>query len=57
MSLRITVYGLISGQHVECKDMNELLGAEQAIVEAAQNLRTYLNAAATFDGREQVLEF
>jgi hypothetical protein len=57
MSLRITVYSLINGEHIECKDMSELLGAEQAIIEAAENLRTYLNAAATFDGREQVLEF
>jgi hypothetical protein len=57
MSLRITVYSLINGEHIECKLMSELLGAEQAIIEAAENLRAYLNAAATFDGREQVLEF
>jgi hypothetical protein len=57
MSLRITVYSLIKGEHVECRDMDELLGAEQAIVEAAENLRAYLDTAATFDGRETVVEF
>jgi hypothetical protein len=57
MSLRITVYSLINGEHVECKDMDELLGAERAIIEAAENLRAYLNTAVTFDGREQVIEF
>jgi hypothetical protein len=57
LSLRITVYGLISGVHVECKDMNELLGAKSAIVEAAENLRSYLDVAATFDGREEIIEF
>jgi hypothetical protein len=57
-SLRVTVDSLITrGEHVECKDMNELLGAENAIRQAGENLRTYLNVAATFDGEEQVLEF
>jgi hypothetical protein len=57
LSLRITVDGLIRGVHVECKDLNELLGTKAAIVNAAENLRTYLDVAATFDGREEILEF
>jgi hypothetical protein len=57
LSLRITVYSLMRGVHVECKSMEELLGAEHAIVDAAENLRTYLDVAATFDGREQIREF
>jgi hypothetical protein len=57
LSLRITVYSLMRGVHVECKSMDELLGAEHAIVDAAENLRTYLDIAATFDGREQIREF
>jgi hypothetical protein len=56
LSLRITVGSLISGVHAECKSMEELLGAENAIVEAAQNLRAYLDTATTFDGREDLLE-
>jgi hypothetical protein len=47
----------MKGVHVECKSMAELLGAEQAIVEAGEKLRVYLDTAATFDGREEVHEF
>jgi hypothetical protein len=36
--------------------MNELLEAESAIREAAQNLRGYLDIAVTFDGREEIVE-
>jgi hypothetical protein len=57
LKLRVTVASLMGGVHVECKSMDELLGAEKAIVEAAENLRAYLDTAETFDGRETVLEF
>jgi len=56
LSLRVTIDSLISGVHVECKSMNELLEAEWAIREAAQNLRGYLDIAVTFDGREEIVE-
>lgn len=57
MNLNITVAGLQQGQHIECKSMEELLGAEDAVISACQQLRAYLDAAATFDGRESVIEF
>jgi hypothetical protein len=57
LSLRVTVYSLIKGVHVECKSMGELLEAEAAIIDAGKNVRTYLTTAATFDGREEILEF
>jgi hypothetical protein len=57
LSLRVTVNNLINGQHIECKDLDELLGAEKALVEACQNLKAYLETALTFDGREDLLEF
>jgi hypothetical protein len=57
LSLNVTVDGLISGQHIECKDLDELLGAEAAMVEACRNAKSYLDVASTFDGREEVLEF
>lgn len=57
LSLRVTVDGLISGQHIECKDLDELLGAEAAIHNACRNLKAYLEAALTFDGREEVVDF
>lgn len=57
LSLRVTVDGLVSGQHIECKDLDELLGAEGAIRNACENLKAYLETAGTFDGREEVLEY
>jgi hypothetical protein len=56
LSLRITIDSLMSGVHVECKSMGELLEAERAIREAAQNLRGYIDVARTFDGREEIVE-
>jgi hypothetical protein len=57
LTLRVTVSSLMAGQHIECKDLDELLGAEAAIVSACGNLRAYLETAATFDGREEVIGF
>lgn len=57
LSLRVTVDSLVSGQHIECKEMDELLGAEGAILDACKNLKAYLETALTFDGREEVVEF
>ena len=56
LSLRVTVYSLMRGVHIECKSMNELLGAENAIVQAAQNLKVHLQTAMTFDGREEIID-
>lgn len=57
MTLRITVGSLAAGHHIECKDLNELIGAEEAIREACANVRGYLEVAETFDGREEVVGF
>ena len=57
MALQITIDSLTNGHHIECKTMDELLGAESAIREGCENLRTYLNIAVTFDGREEIIEF
>ena len=57
LSLRVTVDSLINGQQIECKDLDELLGAEAAILDACKNLKAYLETAVTFDGREEVVEF
>lgn len=56
LSLRVSVASLMRGVHVECKSMDELLAAEHAILEGARNLKFYLQAAATFDGREDIIE-
>ncbi|MBV9570004.1 MAG: hypothetical protein JO056_02045 [Alphaproteobacteria bacterium] len=57
LNLNITINGLQSGQHIECKDLDELLSAEEALMSACENLKNYLRLAATFDGREVVIGF
>ncbi|HLK57621.1 MAG TPA: hypothetical protein VKU00_13735 [Chthonomonadaceae bacterium] len=56
MNLNITIASLGRGHHIECKDLAELLEAEQTIIEACKSVRTYLQAAATFDGREILVD-
>ena len=53
----MTIASLVSGHHIECKDMDEMLGAEGALREGCQNLKGYLDTAVTFDGREEVVQF
>jgi hypothetical protein len=57
LSLSITIDSLTKGHHIELKDLDELLGAEQAVIEGCHQLKAYLDAAATFDGREIVIDF
>lgn len=57
MALKITVDSLQRGQHIECKDLTEVRAAEDALLEACQSLKLYLQTAATFDGRETVVDF
>lgn len=57
LRLNITVRSLERGQHIECKSLDELLAAEDAIMQACQNLRKYLEMAGTFDGSEVVVDF
>jgi hypothetical protein len=57
MNLNITISSLSNGQHIECKSLDEVMGAEAALVDACTNLRAYLDVAATFDGTERVVKF
>lgn len=57
MRLRITISSLQRGQHIECKNLDELLGAEEAIMDACTNLKGYLRTAAAFDGSEVLIDF
>jgi hypothetical protein len=56
LSLKITVNDLINGKQVECKSLDEMIGTEEAIVSGCQTLKGYLETAATFDGREVLVE-
>jgi hypothetical protein len=56
LTLRVTVNSLIKGQHIACKELDELLAAEAAIIEACNSLKAYLETALSFDGREELIE-
>ena len=57
LNLTITIDSIQRGQHIECKDLQEVRGAEEALVEACQSLKNFLATAATFDGGEDVYDF
>lgn len=56
MNLNITIASLQQGHHIECKDLSELLECEEAVMAACKNLKGFLEAAATFDGREIIVD-
>jgi hypothetical protein len=55
MNISVTVYDLMNGKRIECKDIMEMLGVQEQIKEAAANFKALLDAAAHFGG-EEVLE-
>ncbi|HEY8948342.1 MAG TPA: hypothetical protein VIM56_05615 [Rhizomicrobium sp.] len=57
MSLNISIASLARGHHIECKDLGEMLEAEDTVRTACKDLTRYLDAAATFNGSETVVEF
>ena len=54
--LRVTVSDLVGGKSIECKDILEMMEAEDAIKSAAERFHIMLKAAAKFEG-EEVIEF
>lgn len=57
MSLVITIDSLQRGQRIECKDLDEVLEADDALDEACRAVRRYLNLASTFDGRDRLADY
>lgn len=57
MQLNATVGSLAKGHHIECKDLQELLEAEDTLRKACKNLTRYLEVASTFDGSELVVTY
>ena len=57
LALNITIDALVKGQHIEAKDMDEMISAEAALRAACERTKDYLAVAATFDGGEEVVEF
>ena len=55
LNLTVRVYDLVNGKTIECKEILEMLAAEEQIKEAGQVFMTMLRAAMHFGG-EEVLE-
>ena len=56
MGLSVSVASLQKGHEIQCADLAELLECEEAIVGACKNVKNFLHAAETFDGREIVVD-
>lgn len=54
LNLTISVDDLVHGKKVECKDIMEMLAAEEQIKDAAINFGRALEAAARFGGEEVI---
>lgn len=57
MNLNISINSLGRGQHIECKDLEELLEAEEAVMVACRNVKRFLDTAATFNGSIALIDF
>ena len=55
-NLKITINDLVDGRHLEMKDLEEMISAEEQIVQACNNLKAHLSTAKSFDGREVTIE-
>lgn len=52
--MTVSVNDLRNGKRVECKDIMEMLAAEEQIKEAARNFGSVLRAASQFGGEEVI---
>ncbi len=57
MHLSINIASLGRGHHIECKDLDELIEAEDTIRTACKSLTRYFEIAATFDGSETLIDY
>jgi len=57
LNVNISIASLSRGHHIECKDLEELLAAEETIMAAAKTVVAYLAAAATFNGSEILITY
>jgi hypothetical protein len=57
LHLSVTIESIGKGHHIECKDMEELLEAEDTLRTACKNLTRYLEVASTFNGSELVVSY
>ena len=52
LNLTISINDLVKGKRIECKEITEMLGAEEQIKQACGLLKEILESAATFGGEE-----
>lgn len=51
---KLVVRNLVDGKTFESDNIADMLGTEEQITNAAKNLKTYLDVATTFGGREVI---
>ncbi len=54
MNISVTVNDLMNGKRIECKDIIEMLAAEDQVKEAAKAFGAVLRSASQFDGEEVI---
>jgi hypothetical protein len=54
LDLTVSVNDLVHGKKIECKDIMEMLAAEEQIKEAAKTFGSVLKAASQFGGEEVI---
>ena len=58
MSLNVSINSLTKKGHtIECKSLDEVLAAEEAVNEACKALKQYIKVASRFKGEEVALDF
>jgi len=57
LHLNISIDSLGRGHHIECKDLDELMEAEEAVMTACRSLKAYLALASTFNGSIVLIDF
>ncbi len=56
LNLKISVNDLVTGRTIECKDILEIIDAEESIREACKGLKGMLDACSGFEG-EEIIEY
>ena len=52
MNINLTVDDLVKGRTIECKDIVEMIDAEESVKSACQGMKNLLEACAGFEGEE-----
>lgn len=52
LNINLTVNDLVRGRTIECKDILEIIDAEETVKSACQGLKNLLEACAGFEGEE-----